>query len=79
MSRFQHTYQLEAINRITTARTLLAEAGGLLRACAREAKDFTQLDGLSPEQQANEVEKAESQLGLVVLLISKAPAGSEVG
>lgn len=78
-TRFPHEYQTEALSRIARVRVLLAEASGLLRACARETDGLVLQKGqLRPEDQATEIERIESQLKFVAVQIHEAPAGSFV-
>lgn len=80
MTRFQHTSQTAALECVAKARTYLATAAGLMRACEREVGEIHVEEGcLSVKEQASELEEAESQLRLVSLLIQKAPAGNVVG
>lgn len=79
MTRLPHSFQVSATLRLERARTLLAEASGLMRACARETGSFVQPpDQWEPVQQALEIEEAESQLALIMTQIRKAPVGDEV-
>ena len=75
--RILHDNQTGAILRLQRARTLLAEASGLMRALDREVKG-TERSAAVEDRQAREIEAIESEVARVMADISRYPVGGSV-
>lgn len=80
MARLPHSFQVSATLRLERARALLAEASGLMRACAYDVRPWSAAAGfLDPVQQAIEIEKAGEEVARILVEIGKSPCGDKVG